>query len=457
MAKEHPGQFSKLGIPRDKIIAEMQEARSKDVGWICGQSWGLVYHAGEEVDEIIEEAFQLFAHGNGLDPKAFPSLKKFETEVVAQTAFLLNGGSEAVGTMTSGGSESLLMTVKSSRDQARQLRPGLTEPEIILPQSAHPALDKAAHYLGVKTVRTPLDSSYRADLDAVREAINDNTIMLVGSAPAYPHGVIDPIDNLGELALEENLNLHVDACLGGYFLPFLEKLGYSIPPFDFRVPGVTSISADLHKYGYSAKGASTIIYRNSELRRYQFFVVTDWPGGLFGSSTVTGTRPGGPIAAAWAVINYLGEEGYKRLVGEVMETTRILREGIEKTGRLKVLGDPAMSILAVASNHIDVFALADVMAEKGWQLGRQQLPPALHLIITPPHSKIRDRFLSDLNESLQRVEESSPDSCEGVATMYAMMGTMCHQPDLKQFAIDYLDKTYRLSGDNKSPEESNQN
>lgn len=456
MAKENPGRFSKQGMPRDKIIAEMQEAHGKDVGWICGQSWGLVYHAGKDVDKVIEEAFQLFAHGNGLDPRAFPSLKKFETEVVAKAAALLNGGSEAVGTMTSGGSESLLMAVKSSRDQARHLKPGFTEPEIILPQSAHPALDKAAHYLGVKAVRTPLDSGYRADLGAVRDAVNDNTIMLVGSAPAYPHGVIDPIEGLGELALEKNLNLHVDACLGGFFLPFLERSGYSIPLFDFRVPGVTSISADLHKYGYSAKGASTVIYRNSELRRYQFFVVTDWPGGLFGSSTVTGTRPGGPIAAAWAVLNYLGEEGYTRLVNEVMETTLILREGIEKTGRLEVLGDPAMSVFAVGSNHIDVYALADVMAEKGWQLGRQQLPPTLHLIVTPPHSAIRNRFLADLEESIQKVEGSSPEACEGVVAMYAMMGTMCHQPDLKQFAIDYLDKTYRLPDKNEGPEKGKQ-
>jgi len=444
MTRPEPGQFTEKGMPREAITAELNKARLEDVGWISGQSWGLVYHAGEDVDEIIREAYQLFAHGNGLDPRAFPSLKKFETEVVAKTNFLLNGGSDAVGTMTSGGSESLLMAVKSSRDQARDLKPHIKEPEMIIPQSAHPALDKAAHYLGVKSVRTPLDSDYRASLDAIREAVSDNTILLVGSAPAYPHGVVDPIEGLGEIALEKGLNLHVDACLGGFVLPFLEQLGYRIPLFDFRVPGVTSMSADLHKYGYSAKGASTIIYRNPDLRRYQFFVVTNWPGGLFGSSTVTGTRPGGPIAAAWAVLNYLGEEGYTRLVKEVMETTRVLQEGIKSTGKLEILGDPVMSVFSVASSHVDIYALADTMAEKGWQLGRQQLPPALHLIVTPPHAKIGDTFLADLQDSLHRVEGSNPEACEGIAAMYAMMGTVCHQPDLQQFAVDYLDRTYRL-------------
>jgi len=451
MTTSKPGHFPEKGMPSAVISAKMKKARDQDVGWISGQSWGLVYHAGEEVDEVIREAFQLFSHGNGLDPKAFPSLKKFETEVVAKTASLLNAGQDAVGTMTSGGSESLLMAVKSSRDQARHLKPHLTNPEMVIPQSAHPALDKAAHYLGVKTVRTPLADDYRADLEAVRDAVNDNTILLAGSAPAYPHGVVDPIKGLGELALEKNINLHVDACLGGFVLPFLERLGYKIPPFDFRVPGVTSISADLHKYGYAAKGASTIIYRSPELRRYQFFVVTDWPGGLFGSSTVTGTRPGGPIAAAWAVLNYLGEEGYMGLAEEVMETTRILQEGITNTGRLEVLGKPVMSVFAVGSNHIDIYALADVMAEKGWQLGRQQLPPALHLIVTPPHTRIRTAFLADLEESVRRVEESSPESCEGIAAMYAMMGTMCDQRDLKQFALDYLDKTYRPEKEQGGP------
>jgi len=433
------------GIARKKIKSKMNEARSHDVSWKNGRSFGLVYHAGDDVDEVIREAISLFSHGNALDPKAFESLKKFENEVVASTAALLNAGSEAVGTMTSGGSESLLMTVKSARDEAKSLRPELTKPEIILPESAHPALHKAAHYLGVKAVSISLDQDFRAGIGAVESAINKNTIMLVGSAPAYPHGVVDPIPELGQLALKNNLKLHVDACLGGFMLPFLEKLGEKIPSFDFRVEGVTSISADLHKYGYASKGASTIIYRDPELRRHQFYIYTDWPGGLFGSSTITGTRPGGPIAAAWAVLNYLGEEGYKRLAGEVMETTRILQQGIENTGKLKVAGNPVMSVFSVVSDEVDVYALADAMSEKGWQIGRQQLPPALHFIVTPVHTKVREEFLADLKNALKEVEHLGPETCEWTAAMYAMMGTMCDQHDLYSFTMDFLDRTYRLT------------
>jgi len=251
---------------------------------------------------------------------------------------------------------------------------------------------------------------------------------------------------MGALAVENNINLHVDASLGGYMLPFMERLGYRIPPFDFRVPGVTSISADLHKYGFAAKGASVIVYRRPEMRRYQFFVMTEWPGGLFGSSTITGTRPGGAIAAAWAVINYLGIEGYKRLAVETMETTRIIQDEIESTGKLKILGKPVISVFAAGSDELDVYSLADVMAAKGWQLGRQQLPPALHFIITPVHTGVKEVFLADLKESITRVEDTDPEACENIAAMYAMMGAVCHQSDLKRFALDYLDKTYRVDG-----------
>ena len=445
MSLQDKRKFPEKGTPREKLKSEMSEAHSHDVSWKNGRSFGLVYHAGDDVDEVIREAVNLFSHGNALDPKAFYSLKKFENEVIAGTAALLNAESEAVGTMTSGGSESLLLAVKSARDEAKALRPELTEPEIILPESAHPALHKAAHYLDVKAITIPLDRDYKARTDAVESAITKNTIMLVGSAPAYPHGVVDPIPEMGQLALKNNMKLHVDACLGGFMLPFLEKLGEKIPPFDFRVEGVTSISADLHKYGYASKGASTIIYRDPELRRHQFFIYTDWPGGLFGSSTITGTRPGGPIAAAWAVLNYLGEEGYKRLAGEVIETTRILQQGIESTGKLKVAGSPVMSVFSVLSDEVDVYALADAMSVKGWQIGRQQLPRALHFIVTPVHTKVREEFLADLKNALREVEHLGPETCEWTAAMYAMMGTMCDQQDLYSFTMDFLDSTYRLT------------
>ncbi|MCP4722166.1 MAG: aspartate aminotransferase family protein, partial [Desulfobacteraceae bacterium] len=263
---------------------------------------------------------------NGLNPMAFQSLKRFETEVVRMTADLLNGDDEVVGIMTSGGTESCLLAVKTYRDMAR--KKGIKRPEMILPESAHVAWEKGAEYFNVKAIHVPLDKEYRMDVDKVKKAITRRTVMILGSAPGYPHGVVDPIESLGAVALEKNIPLHVDACVGGYLLPFVEKLGYPVPKFDFRVPGVTSISADTHKYGYSAKGASTILYRNMDILEHQMFVFTEWPGGIFASPGLLGTRPGSNIAAAWAAMQAMGEDGYLKNAKKIMDTTQKLIKGI---------------------------------------------------------------------------------------------------------------------------------
>lgn len=236
---------------------------------------------------------------------------------------------------------------------------------MVLPESAHPAFLKAAHYFGLKPVRIPVGPDWRVDMAKVRVAVTPNTVLLVGSAPSYPHGVIDPIEELSALALERGIYPHVDACVGGFLLPFVRKLGYPLPPFDFAVPGVRSISADVHKYGFGAKGTSVIVYRNQEIRRHQYFVFTDWSGGIYGSPTMTGTRPGGAIAAAWAVMNHLGEKGYLRLAAGIMQTTRTLLDGIDAIPELYVIGKPDMSIFAFTSDGLNVYALADAMAGRG--------------------------------------------------------------------------------------------
>ena len=240
---------------------------------------------------------------------AFPSLKKFEADVIAMTASLLGGDDETVGNLTTGGTESILMAVKTAREWGRAKRPGVAAPEMILPASAHPAFDKAAHYFDVKAIRVPVARDLRADVNAMRDALTRNTILIVGSAPSYPHGVVDPISDIASIAHAQEILCHVDACVGGFVLPFVRKLGYAIPDFDLRVPGVTSLSVDLHKYAYAAKGASVILYKNRALRRHQFFATTDWSGGIYISPTMTGTRAGGAIAAAFAVLNFLGAEG----------------------------------------------------------------------------------------------------------------------------------------------------
>jgi len=434
--------LEKTGMSKDEVLAKMRELRGGDADWKAGRTFSLVYHAGDETSGLLAEAYTMFMSENALSPLAFPSLKRMEAEVVAIAADLLHGGPGATGTMTSGGSESILMAVKTARDWGRRER-GIAAPEMVLPASAHPAFLKAAHYFGVKAVRAPVDASFRVDVEAVRAAINENTVLLVGSAPSYPQGVIDPIASIAALAKERGLLCHVDACVGGFMLPFAKKLGRPIPDFDFAVDGVTSISADLHKYGFAAKGASVVLYRDNDLRRHQFFTVSDWSGGLYVSPSMTGTRPGGAIAAAWAILRYMGEEGYLKLASGILDTTDRLTRGINDIPGLRVLGEPAMSIFAFGSDRIDVYALGDAMEARGWKLDRQQLPPCLHMMITPAHATIADRLLADMRACAADLVDGKP-APDGSAAMYGMLGAMPDRAMVDGFLLEFMDGLYGL-------------
>ena len=303
------------GRDYESVLDELKTFSHDDPDYKSGRTWSLVYYLDEAHTDFLNRASGLYASANGLNPMAFKSLKRLETEVVRMTADLLHGDDGACGIVTSGGTESCLLAVKTYRDMAAKQKK-IRRPEMILPESAHVAWDKGAQYFNVKPVRIPLDDGFRVDAEKVRRAVTRNTVMILGSAPGYPHGVVDPIEELGEIARAKNIPLHVDACVGGYLLPFVEALGHPVPPFDFRVPGVTSISADTHKYGYSAKGASTILYRNMDIMEHQIFVSTEWPGGVFASPGLLGTRPGGGVAAAWAAMQAMGREGYLSRAGK---------------------------------------------------------------------------------------------------------------------------------------------
>ncbi|MBC7691939.1 MAG: aspartate aminotransferase family protein, partial [Methylotenera sp.] len=315
-------------------------------------------------------------------------------------------------------------------------------PEMIVPITIHPAFNKAAQYFDVKAVHVAVGDDFRADLKAVEAAVTPNTILIVGSAPAYPHGVVDPITEMAALAMKHKLGCHVDACVGGFLLPFLKKLGRPIPAFDFSVPGVTSITADLHKYGFTAKGASVVIYRDKELRRFQFFTHTEWPGGLFASPSMTGTRPGGSIAAAWATLNAMGEDGYLEMAEKVMNTTETLQKGLRTLG-LKILGKPEMSVFAFASDELDLFAVADFMESRRWHIDRQQNPTCLHLMVTPAHEQACQAFLKDLAEAITFVKANPTASQQGTAAMYGMLATIPDRSKIHEFLHGYMDERYQ--------------
>jgi glutamate/tyrosine decarboxylase-like PLP-dependent enzyme len=403
------------GTSGDMVLERMKDLRERDANWRAGKTWSLVYHAGDEVTELLKEAYTMFISENGLNPIAFPSLRMFEAEVVAMTAGLLGGDEQTAGSMTSGGTESILMAVKTAREWARAREPAITAPEMILPSTAHPAFEKAAHYCGVKPVRISVLPDFRADARAVRAALTPNTVLIVGSAPSYPQGVVDPIEELAQIARERSLLCHVDACVGGFMLPFVRKLGYPVLDFDFTVPGVTSISVDLHKYAYAAKGASVVLYKNKALRRHQFFVTTDWSGGIYASPTMAGTRPGGSIAAAWAVLNHLGEAGYLAIAETVMETVTKLRAGIAAIEGVDVLGDPAMSVLAIGSERLNIYEIGDELTLRGWHMERQQNPPSLHLTVTHAHAQVAEQFLDDLRDAVVQVRRLSVSKLSNAA------------------------------------------
>jgi sphinganine-1-phosphate aldolase len=400
-------QLNKRSMDKTELFNQMDEYKVHDIKWKEGRAFSLVFYGGEELSEITKTAYNKFFSENALNPSAFPSLKNFENEVVSMVGNLLKGGEDVVGNMTSGGTESILMAVKTAREWAKKNKPNITTPEIIMPISAHPAFNKACHYFGIKLITAKLDKSYRVDLDDLKSKINKNTILLVGSAPNYPYGVIDPIEDLSKIALEKNILLHVDGCVGGFVLPFLEKLGKAIPKFCFELDGVTSLSVDLHKYAYAAKGASVILYKNKELRRHQFFVTTDWPGGLYGSPTALGTRPGGAVAAAWAILKYLGEEGYLKLIGDIEHTTQLFIQKVKEMKDIELVAEPAMAVLSIKSDTVDIYQINDCLQQRGWHLDGQQNPSAIHLTITHAHGAVIEDFFKDLHDSIAEAKTAN--------------------------------------------------
>ena len=397
------------GKSRQQVMQELRASMQKDGRWEDGRTFFLVYGVDEDHLAMLQDAYSLFIATNGLGAGGmFPSLAKLEGDIISSACELLGGGDTATGNITSGGSESVLMGMRCARERARAERPEVTEPEMILPRSAHPAFWKAADVLGIKPVVTPLASDYRADVAATEKAITKNTIVIIGSAPNYPFGTIDPIADLAGLALRHGIHFHTDACVGGFALPFLRKLGEDIPAFDFSVPGVSTISADLHKYGFAARGTSLILYRDKSLQQLSHFTLNQWSGGPYGTPTMAGSRPGGAVAAAWAMMQYLGEAGYLRLNEEMRAITRKLQQGIEAIPGFRVLGKPAMHLFAFTGEGRDMAVMAADLTRRGWFIHRQPTnPDSLHLLVTPIHGRSTEALLADIREAAEATSEST--------------------------------------------------
>ncbi|MFI5396359.1 MAG: pyridoxal phosphate-dependent decarboxylase family protein [Candidatus Binatia bacterium] len=394
------------GMGRGALFQQMEAYRAHDMPWRDGRTWAYIYDPGQEAEEVIKQAYMMYLTENALDPTVFPSTLRFETEVIAIAASHLKGDANVVGNFTSGGTESIMLAVKTARDYARAKHPEITRPEMVLPETAHAAFQKAGHFLDVKPVLAPVDpTTFRADVAAMRGAITPNTILLVGSAVSYAHGVVDPIREIGQLALEHNLLLHVDACMG-FLLPYFRRLGAPVLDFEFNVPGVTSISMDLHKYAFAAKGASTILYRNKDLRKYQMYACANWSGYTVINATVQSSKSAGPVAAAWAVLHFFGDQGYLKIARQVLDATWRVAAGIEQIDGLRLLSQPDMNLVAFTSDTVNVFHIIDEMKTLGWyvqpQLGFQSSKENIHLSINPASAKWVDAFLSDLRVCVEK-------------------------------------------------------
>jgi sphinganine-1-phosphate aldolase len=458
--KPYKGRFQEYhalpakGRDKDEIINELSGmAEEENAKWSSGQVSGTFYHAGDEHRAFLNKIFALFSHENTIQFDLCPSMFKMESEIIAMTAKMLNADAvkapnpedHVCGTLTSGGTESILMAMKAYRDWARKEK-GIDAPEVVMPHTAHPAFDKADQYFGIKMVHIPVSApDFRVDPTAVEAAINDNTAAIVGSAGNYPYGLIDPLDRLSDIALKHNVGFHVDGCLGGFILPWIEKLGYPIPPFDFRLPGVTSMSADTHKYGFALKGTSVVLYRNNKLRRHQYFNVPDWPGGLYASPTAAGSRSGGLTAATWASMIYLGEEGYLAAARAIMGVADKIKEGIQKMPELALIGKPTF-VISFRSEELDVYHINDFMKARGWRFNVLQLPPALHFCVTMPQTfaaGVAERFLEDLRAGVEYAKTKAGTAAETTA-LYGLAGTLEGNQQVTELIYGVFDYLYSV-------------
>jgi sphinganine-1-phosphate aldolase len=387
------------GRPIADVLADLDRRRATEPDVHGARLFGLTYPSGRtDLEDLAHQVYERYLFGNALNPFKFPELAALEAEVVAMMRSLVHLEEPGGGTMTSGGTESILMSMLVSRERARAR--GIEKPKILAPRSAHPAYAKAAHYFDMEVVQIPLDESWRADLAAAERLIDADTAVVVASAFSYPYGVMDPVAELAALADASGAGCHVDACIGAFVLPFLEGLGHDVPPWDFRVHGVTELSGDIHKYGYVPKGASVVLHRDADWSSHQVFLYDQWPSGIYGSPAIAGARPAAPIATAWAVMTYLGRSGYEAMMRDLMGTVTKVRDGLSSISGIQIVGDPIGPVLALTSETVDLAAVGDVLDDRGWNVNRNVDPPGLHVMLSPAHAAVADELLADFADAV---------------------------------------------------------
>ena len=443
-------QLPETAVPRQAILDDMQRLYDEEAeAWRQGFVSGAVYHGDAEHIDFLNQVYALNSQSNPLHADVWPSASKYEAEIIAMTADMLGAepnqapAREICGSVSSGGTESILLAMKSYRDRALVER-GIKAPELIFPVTAHAAFEKACQYFRIKPVRIPVDDNYRAQVKVAAKAVNANTIAIVGSAPSFPHGAIDPIAELSAIAAKHKIGFHTDACLGGFVLPWARRLGYPVPDFDFALPGVTSMSADTHKYGYAAKGTSVVLYRGQDLRHYQYYKTTDWPGGMYFSPTFAGSRPGALSAACWAALVSTGQQGYLDATQGILQAADTIKAGIAQIPELYILGEP-LFVIAFGAQQLDIYQVMDAMSQRGWSLNGLHKPACVHIAITQRHSQpgVAERFVQDLRAAVDEVK-TQPAQSGGMAPVYGLAGTVPARSMVGDLLERYMDVIYKV-------------
>ncbi|XP_029636366.1 sphingosine-1-phosphate lyase 1 [Octopus sinensis] len=432
------------GFSSEDVMKEVERYRAYGVvDWKKGWCSGMIYGSNEELTKLLAKVYEIFAFSNPLHPEVFPDIRKMEAEIVRMTCNLFNGSSASCGIVTTGGTESIMLACLAYRNRAYSK--GIKIPEIIAPKTAHAAFDKAAMVLRMRLTHIPVDPvTKKVDVNAMKRAINKNTCLLVGSAPQFPHGIIDPIAEISELGLKYNIPVHCDCCLGGFLVPFLEKAGFHMDPVDFRLPGVTSISADTHKYGQAPKGSAVLMYKDPNYRKFQWFSITNWPGGIYATPTFAGSRAGSEIASCWATMMFTGMEGYVDAAWKIISTARAMAKVLKNIHSIEVLGDPKMSVIAFTSKEFDIYRLSDALTAKGWTLNPLQFPASIHMCVTLTHTKpeVVERFEKDVAESVEVILQNPSEKCQGAGALYGMSQTIPDRSIVEDVTGIYLDASY---------------